>query len=191
MSTNTSKKFATAHLSWSDRFALVDHYAPSDAAICSAFNLTNDELATARQLRSAGTFSASKTLDCASYAGIFSDTAAPTVQAGPAQTAHKMPTAKNQTTTATAKPESATKRVKVPQKRGRKGNNITTALLSAPTTPMPVDAFIKQHGVSLAVLRQAKRFIEKMDADTQAKVGKVVVKQDKTTKQLMIWKTDV
>lgn len=183
-----SKKFATAHLSWADRFSLIDHYQPSDTAICSAFNLTDDELATARQLRSAGTFTASKNLDCASYAGIFTDT--PTVSAGPSQTKHAVPTNKGGSTThaVTAKPESATKRVKVPQKRGRKGDKITVALLAAPTAPMPVDAFIKQHGVSLAVLRQAKRFIEKMDVDTQAKVGKVVVKQDKTTKQLMIWK---
>ena len=55
--------------------------------------------------------------------------------------------------------------------------------MSAPTAPMPVDAFMKQHSVSLAVLRQAKRFIEKMDPDTQAKIGKVNVKQDKATKR--------
>lgn len=187
-----SKKFATAHLSWSDRFALVDHFAPSDEAICSAFNLTNDELATARQLRSSGTFTASKTLDCTSYAGIFDGTTATvsTTTAGPARTSHTNPTNKGGATVHTNLPETATKRVKAPQKRGRKGDKITVALLAAPTTPMPVDAFMKQHGVSLAVLRQAKRFVEKLDADTRAKVGKVVVKQDKTTKQLMIWKTE-
>lgn len=186
-----SKKFATAHLSWSDRFALVDHFAPSDTAICSAFNLTADELATARQLRSSGTFTASKTLDCASYAGIFDGSVnpAPTISTV-ARTSHTNPTNKGGATVHTNLPETATKRVKAPQKRGRKGDKITVALLAAPTTPMPVDAFMKQHGVSLAVLRQAKRFVEKLDADTRAKVGKVVVKQDKTTKQLMIWKTE-
>jgi len=181
-----TRKFTTAHLSWADRFALVDHYQPSDTAICETFNLTKDELATARQLRSAGTFTASKTLDVASYAGIFSNSPAPTQQ-----TTVNPAAPKAQTTTVHSKPESATKRakaVKVPQKRGRKGDKITNALLSAPTVPTPVEGFMKQYGVSLAVLRQAKRFIEKMDAETQAKVGQVVVKQDKATKQLMIWK---
>lgn len=186
-----SKKFATAHLSWADRFSLIDHYSPSDTTIMETFNLTKDELATARQLRASGVFTPSKTLDVASYAGIFaqpgSNPVTPTVKSytNPA-------TSKNQGVTVHAKPESATKRVKVkvPQKRGRKGDKITSALLAAPTAPVPVEAFIKQHGVSLAVLRQAKRFIEKMDADTAAKVGTVNVKQDKTTKQLMIWRTE-
>ena len=186
-----SKKFATSHLSWSDRFALVDHFAPSDTAICSAFSLTDDELATARQLRSSGTFTASKTLDCASYAGIFdgSTSTAPAITTM-ARTSHTNPVNKGGSTTHVAAPESASKRVKAPQKRGRKGDKITLALMAAPITPTPVDAFMKQYGVSLAVLRQAKRFVEKLDDDTRAKIGKVVVKQDKATKQLMIWKAD-
>lgn len=186
-----TRKFTTAHLSWADRFALVDHYQPSDTAICETFNLTKDELATARQLRSAGTFTASKTLDVASYKGIFAPSADVNPTTGvPAKDSIKKPS-QSQGATTHAKPESATKRakaVKVPQKRGRKGDKITNALLSAPTVPTPVEGFMKQYGVSLAVLRQAKRFIEKMDAETQAKVGQVVVKQDKATKQLMIWK---
>jgi hypothetical protein len=181
--TQTTRKFTTAHLSWSDRFALMDHYQPSDTAIMEAFNLTSDELATARQLRSAGTFKASKTLDVSSYNGIFNNATAvvktPAVATKPTATVH-------------TKPESATKRVKVkvPQKRGRKGDKITSALLAAPTVPTPVDGFMKQHGVSLAVLRQAKRFVEKLDTDTQAKIGKVVVKQDRATKTLMIYRVN-
>lgn len=186
MNTKTAK-FSCVHLSWADRFALVDHYAPTDSAIMSTFNLTNDELTTARQLRASGTFSASKTLDCASYAGIFADSAS--TVATPVVNAQPNPAVKGGSTTH-AKPESAAKRVKTPQKRGRKGDKITSALMSATATPVPVSDFMKQHNVSLAVLRQAKRFIEKMDADTQAKIGKVVVKQDKTTKQLMIWKAN-
>jgi len=183
-----SKKFSTAHLSWADRFSLIDHYKPSDTAIMDAFNLTNDELATARQLRASGTFSASKTLDVSSYKGIFASADATTTPSKVVQPSVKTPIVGGNSSTAHAKPESATKRVKAPQKRGRKGDKITTALMSATSTPVPVEAFMKQYGVSLAVLRQAKRFIEKMDAETQAKIGKVVVKQDKTTKQLMIWK---
>lgn len=179
-----TKKFSTAHLSWADRFALIDSYQPTDSAICETFSLTADELATARQLRASGTFSASKTLDVSSYGGIFSGS----TPAKPATVNVPTPTTKGQASTAHAKPESASKKVKVPQKRGRKGDKIAIALMAATTTPVPVESFMKTHGVSLAVLRQAKRFIEKMDADTQAKIGKVNVKQDKTTKQLMIWK---
>lgn len=180
-----TKRFSTAHLSWADRFALIDNYQPTDAAICETFSLTTDELATARQLRASGTFSASKTLDVSSYGGIFAG-ATPAKPA--AVTIPTPPTTKGQASTAHAKPESASKKVKVPQKRGRKGDKIASALMSATTVPVPVESFMKTHGVSLAVLRQAKRFIEKMDPDTQAKIGKVNVKQDKTTKQLMIWK---
>lgn len=186
-----SKKFSTAHLSWADRFSLIDHFQPSDTAIMDAFNLTHDELATARQLRDSGTFTASKTLDVNSYKGIFTSADAATVPTKTTQQAIKNPQASGgNASTVHAKPESATKKVKQPQKRGRKGDKITNALMSAPSVPTPVDGFMKQYGVSLAVLRQAKRFIEKMDAETQAKVGKVVVKQDKTTKQLMIWKQE-
>ena len=181
-----TKRFSTAHLSWADRFALIDSYQPSDAAIMETFNLTNDELATARQLRASGTFSASKTLDVSSYGGIFVGSAPAT----PTNVVVTTPaTNKGNTATAHSKPESASKKTKVPQKRGRKGDKIAIALMSPPLTPVPVDTFMAKHSVSLAVLRQAKRFVEKMDAETQAKIGKVNVKQDKTTKQLMIWKT--
>lgn len=175
-----SKKFSTAHLAWSDRFSLIDYFQPSDTEICSTFKLTNDELSTARSLRSSGTFAASKTLDVNSYVGIFDNTPTPIM---PAQ--YRSPRI---TTQPNIPPESASKRVKVPQKRGRKGDNITTALMQAPIVPMLVDAFIAEHGVSLAVLRQSKRFIDKLDADTAAKIGKVVVKQDKITKALLIWR---
>lgn len=172
-----SRKFSTAHLSWPDRFALVDHYNPTDDAIMEAFDLTAKELETARQLRSSGTFTASSTIDVDSYDGIFYGVPSRATNGG------------NDGATVHARPETATRKVKTkpaPQKRGRKGDKITNAFLAAPTTPVPVTAFMEQHGVSLAVLRQAKRFIDKMDADTQAKIGKVVVKQDKVTKQLMI-----
>jgi hypothetical protein len=161
----------------------MDHFQPDDASICSTFKLTTDELATARSLRNSGTFVASKTLDVSSYNGIFSTGIIPPTKSTPARTVHINP----QAGTSTA-PESASKRIKVPQKRGRKGDNITIALMQAPVVPMPVTAFIEQYGVSLAVLRQSKRFIDKMDAETASKIGKVVVKQDKITKTLLIWR---
>jgi viroplasmin and RNaseH domain-containing protein len=106
----------------------------------------------------------------------------------PASTATTHTTAVDSTATTHAKPETATKKVKEPQKRGRKGDKITVALTAIPLVPVSVDSFINQYGVSLAVLRQSKRFIAKLDTATQASIGQVNVRQDKTTKQLMIWR---
>lgn len=87
-------------------------------------------------------------------------------------------------------PESASKR-EYPthrSRRGRKSNKIINALLSAPTTPVPVEAFMAEHDVSLPVLRQAKRFAEAADPETAAKIGTVRVRQNRITRELMIWK---
>ena len=186
----------TTNLSWNDRFALIDYFLPSDPQICVAFGLTQDELDTARDLRAAGTFKNTPNFDAIKYDGIF-NVKVPEVVVAPQPTI-TTPT-RPKTTVATqirpqsqatvhAKPESATRRVKEPQKRGRKGDKIAKALLAVPTSPVSVDAFIAEHGVSLAVLRQSKRFIEGMDATTAQSIGRVNVRQDKTTRQLMIWR---
>lgn len=172
------------NMSWGDRFALIDHYKPEDTAVCAAFGLSQDELDIARTLRSSGTISSSQsTLDVAKYSQVFSTPAATlTTQPAVATT-----TKKGNATTHT-RPETASKKVKEPQKRGRKGDKIARALAAVPTTQVPVETFMTQHGVSLAVLRQSKRFIEKLDAATQATIGKINVRQDKASKQLMIWR---
>lgn len=158
------------NLSWSDRFALINRYQPTDEQVCTTFGLTQDELNTARDLAASGTFRANPNFDFSRFDNVF--TKPPEVQ----------------TPAAFAKPESASKRVKVPQKRGRKGDKIITAFKAVPTTQMPVDAFIEQHGVSLAVLRQSKRFLSKLDAETVSQIGKINVRQDKASKKLMIWR---
>lgn len=167
-------------LSWSDRFALIDHFTPPDAAVCAAFNVSQAELNTARQLRAQGTFRATANLDVTKYDNVFSGA----YSAGPIPVVTARPN-----TTVHTRPESATCPAKVPQKRGRKGNKITTALQAVPTTPMVVEDFVKQHGVSVAVLRQAKRFIQNMEPADATSIGTVHVRQDKSTKQLMIWRT--
>lgn len=166
-------------LSWNDRFALIDAFKPSQAAICTAFNLTPAELKTAISLREAGTFAPNKNLDTTKYVGVFSSD----------DVTERTPAVYNPTATIHSMPVTATKRIvqKTPQKRGRKGSKITDALLAVPTSPMSVDDFVKEHNVSVAVLRQAKRFIEKMTAEQAAQVGNVVVKQN-ADKVLMIWK---
>lgn len=185
------------NLSWNDRFALIDYFLPSDAQICVAFGLTQDELDTARDLRSAGTFKNTPNFDYEQHVGIFNVNVPEVVAPAPVITPITRPkpavvtsVRPQPTATVHAKPECATRRIKEPQKRGRKGDKIIRALQAVPTSPIPVDSFIAEHGVSLAVLRQSKRFIEGMDAGTAKTIGRVNVRQDKTTRQLMIWREE-
>lgn len=177
--------------SWNERFALIDHFKPSKAAICKAFGIQQNQLDMATKLRQAGTFQPSTNIDPVAYVGFFPDIedAVPSIE--PAIVPNTP--IKSGTSTTHTMPMTATKKkvAKVPQKRGRKGNKITTALLAVTTTPVKVNDFIAEHGISLQVLRQSKRFIDTMSSEDRQKVGKINVKQDKTTKELMIWKEDV
>lgn len=164
-------------LSWNDRFAVLDHFKPSDAEACSAFNVTQDELKTAREMRTAGAFTATPGIDVDSYASLFSTSDASTK--APRRTTS---TSTTKTPSDGTKPATATKKVKEPQKRGRKGDNIAKAFGAIPSTPTAVDAFAAAHGVSVAVLRQSKRF------DKSGSAGAVHVKKDKDSKTLMIWR---
>lgn len=164
-------------MSWADRFALIAAYNPTPNAICNTFGLTENELNTANALLKAGTFAVNTSLDTTKYKGIFSES----VVYG------------NNTAEVFSKPETAskTKVVQAPKKRGRKGTKITQGLLAITSTPVPAEEFAAQHGISLAVLRQAKRFISQLPVDLAATVGRVNVKQDPTTKTLMVWKEDI
>jgi len=170
-------------MSWGDRFAVIDHYRPTDEKICQVFGLDAGELEMARMMLKTGTFKVNKSLDVSKYSSLFSDNSE--VQVITAVTPGAI--SKKGSATTHTMPESASKRVRPPQKRGRKGDKISRALQSVTTTKVPVEEFCKQHDVSLAVLRQSKRFIEKLPPDVQATIGKINVRQD-GSKVLMIWK---
>lgn len=177
-------------LNWNDRFALMDHYKPSDEQACSAFGVTRDELRTARDMRSAGAFTASPNIDLNSYSNMFTASAS----AAPAtNTPSTTSTTRRSGSTSVTKeasgskagaPSTATKKTKEPKKRGRKGDNIAKAFAAIPATPTPVETFAANHGVSIAVLRQSKRF------DGTGLTGAVRVKKDKESKTLMIWREE-
>lgn len=82
-----------------------------------------------------------------------------------------------------SKPESATKPTATAKKRGRQSNKIANAFAGLTSTPVNIDEYAKSHGVSVAVLRQAKRF------DKSTGTGSVHVKKDKETGSLMIWRS--
>jgi len=175
-------------MSWGDRFALIDNYNPSNTAICVAFNLTPGELKTALSLREAGTFVPNKNLDVTKYGDIFPDITDDVIQ--PTESTYT----KVGSATIRTRPETATKKSATPkvlQKRGRKGDKIAQALFAVTNTPVPVEQFTQTHNISLAVLRQSKRFTENMSSEDIQKIGKINVRQDKDTKVLMIWREDI
>ena len=166
-------KRALNTLTWNDRFALIDHYTPTDKQIVDAFGVTQDELDTALQLRASGQFLSMPNVDVASYSSVFASTTE-------GIKAPKRTTTVTSTTTSVP-PESASKRVKTPKKRGRKGTKILKAFTAVPTEPTSVNEFAATHSVSVAVLRQSKRF-------DHSGLGSVRVKKDKASGTLMIWR---
>ena len=174
-------KSDVSSLGWSQRFALIDRYTPSDAQICQAFGVSSDELSTARDLRASGTFAPDATLPVDDYAEVFG---------GEVTTASTKPSARKGSKKATshskgsknAAPATATKATKSPKKRGRQGSKIVNAFKAIPATPVAAETFATDHGISLAVLRQSKRF-DKTGLD-----GAVRVKKDRESGTLMIWR---
>lgn len=160
---------------WNDRLTLINHYKPSDTQACGVFGITKSELDVARNQLRAGVFSLSPTLDVESYGNLFDSSESTTV------TTTQAPVRTKPTVTSTAQRETASAKVREPKKRGRKGDKIALAFSSIPASPTAAQDFAKEHGVSIAVLRQSKRF-------DGVGVGVVKVKKDKTSKALMIWR---
>lgn len=161
-------------LSWNDRLALIKAYSPSDSVICSSLGVSQDELNTARDLETAGTFVPTADLDVESYGELFGDESI----VAPAKSAPESIVKPGDSDKPAA---TATKITAAPKKRGRKGDNIAKAFANIPSTPTSAEGFASTHAVSLAVLRQSKRF-------DKTGLGTVRVKKDKGTKELMIWR---
>jgi len=164
----------TSNLGWSERLALMAHFGLNDKAAATTFNVSADEVATARELQQAGTIKVADDIDFAQYEG----------ELGVKKTTKKSKAAASTTTSkpSTDTPVTATKPQKEPKKRGRKGDKIKNAFASIPSTPTSAEEFIAEHGISMNVLRQSKRF------DTSGTEGTVHVRKDKDTKVLMVWR---
>ena len=135
----------TTGLSWGDRFALIDKFKPTDEQVNTAFGLNAGELETARELRAEGNFSElSEGFDLETYEDIFASIGEGAVSA-------KRPKSRKPAA-------SATKVTPAPKKRGRKGTKIAEAFAAIGTEQVPAEEFAAERGVSLNVLRQAKRF---------------------------------
>ncbi|MEM4258055.1 MAG: hypothetical protein QXL17_02745 [Candidatus Thermoplasmatota archaeon] len=156
-----SKSKSVESLTWNQRLAIIDKFNPTDEQVCAAFGVSSAELKTAQEMRQAGTLTPSKDIDLAKYSNIFE---------------------KNGTNVSHhTRPETANKRTQVAKKRGRKGDKIQQAFTAIPSSPVHAEQFVKQHNISMAVLRQSKRF-------DKTGLGVVRVKKDKATKSLMVWR---
>lgn len=127
-----------SEMTWGQRLAVMQAYKLSEDQVCEAFHVTAEELATAIDLEKKGIFKIDTVMDVAPYGELFG--ADPIVRPAPKATGP------------------STKKVAEPKKRGRKGDKIQNAFAAVPVEPVSVESFMATHGVSLAVLRQSKRF---------------------------------
>lgn len=199
-------------LSWNDRFALIDRYQPSDEQACKAFDISQEELDAARTMRDSGTMTSSVDIDVEAYQSLFSNTqtasshtsitasadstsadstSSHTTSSSSKTKSKSSSSSSNTNGTSTSSSgkrqnaKSATKKstTSTSTKRpGRRGNKIATAFGAVTSTPVDAEEFAKQHGVSISVLRQNKRF------DTTPESGTVRVVKDKEKGKLMIWR---
>ena len=163
-------------LGWGQRFRLIEEFNLADDQVCELLSVAQHELDDARNYLKRGVFKVDKSFDVNAF-GVELETVAK--QRVVSTTIHNPIT--NELATAT--------RLRSPKKRGRKGVSIKNAFRLIPigsNNAVPASHFSEQHNVSLAVLRQAKRF----DSEGESAHGKVRVKQDKETKMLMIWRDE-
>lgn len=141
--------------SWGERFALIDKYKPTAEQVVEAFGLDSvAEYETARECLEAGTFTIPQDFDPETYGNVFMSIPESAVVA-----------------TREEAPETATAVSPAPKKRGRKGTKIAEAFAAIDENPIDAEAFAAERGISMNVLRQAKRF------DRSGIAGKVRVKK--------------
>ena len=167
----TMSKLQSTTIGWGERLAVIEKFNLTDAQATSAFAVSQDELNTARTMEKDGVFTPPADIDFSQY-----ETELKSLEG------IKKPTTKTTAPTPAEKPITATKPKKEAKKRGRKGDKIVKAFQAVPSTAVNAEEFAKQHNVSMAVLRQAKRF------DTTGLPGAVKVKKDRTAGVLMIWR---
>lgn len=152
---------ALNELSWSQRFGVFEELGVTDEQIMAALGIDRNELEAARESLEAGAFSVDASgIDVEAYAGLFVDPAEAEATVTPT------------TDEDTAPPATASQPERTPRKRGRKGTKILDAFNAVPAQPVDANAFAEQYGISLNVLRQAKRF-DKTGLEGRVRVKKV------------------
>jgi len=169
--------------SWAERLAIINEFKVPNERAVELFGTSERELQTARRMVQNGVMviGSLSTEDRAKWAPVFaSDSQPATTVVTPiisnpvAQTA---PTVIQSTNTIATPTVSATTTAK-PRSRGRQGSKIATAFQNLTSTPVPLDVFTKQYGISQTVLRQSRRFLDEPIT--------VSIKRDPVTKQVMV-----
>lgn len=140
-------------LSWADKLVLVRHYELSEVEACTAFGVTKQELVVAKNLQSKGVFAPNDALNTAIYSDYF-------VKLRSGELDHLQKTFKP---------------------KGARPSKITQAFEAITDQPQKVSEIVEKYGVSLAVLRQSKRF-------DKGNVGQIHIRKDKETNELMVWR---
>lgn len=156
-------------LGWPERLAIMNHYGLDDDTAATAFGVTRDEVSTAKELKDAGSISLADGINFSLYKDDLSIKTPKAVE-------------KAKGTTEPTKPITASKPIKAPKKRGRKGSKIAIAFQNVPTEPISIVEFTEQYQVSIPVLKQHRRF------DKSGLSGIVRVRKDKESGELMIWR---
>ena len=162
-------------LSWADRFGIVSamEVKPSDADICRVFKVTPDELVTAQQLFADGIIKVNPRINHQFYELFFKGETP------------EFPKTVQRTRSLPLPPDNEERRLfasqnKTVRPRGRKSNNIDLAFKAIPTSPVDVEKFAEKNHVSVAVLRQHKRF--------DKYPGTVFVRKNKDTGVTEVWR---
>lgn len=168
-------------LSWSDRFSIIAVATTqiptiTENDICKVFGVDVEELAIASECFADGIFKSNPTIDADFYIPYFrgEEPAFPEVEA-------RVRTLPELVSKAIDPAERQLFASKPKVRSGRRGNNIQRAFAAIPTSPVPAEEFANKHRVSMAVLRQYKRF------DKENK-GQVNVRKDKESSVIMIWR---
>lgn len=168
-------------LSWSDRFTIIEAAKAeipeiTEEDILKVFAVDKDDYDMASECLSDGVFKVNNRIDANFYIPYFRGEVPEYPDAEPRSRTLPVPEEFDP-----EKRQQFASKNKKPA--GRRGNNISRAFAAIPSTPVPVEEFAKKHQVSLAVLRQYKRF------DKEGK-GQVNVRKDKELGVVMIWRSD-
>lgn len=163
-------------LSWSDRFSILNQMTidvtPED--ICRVFQVTPEDYAVATELLDSGLIRPNPRINHEFYELFFKGE---TPEFPPAPTRVRVLPAPPDAELIRAQ---AGNPPRVPGPRGRKSNNIGMAFKAIPPDPVNVEEFAKKHRVSIAVLRQHKRF--------DKYPGTVFVRTNKEKGYVEIWR---
>lgn len=141
-------------LSWGDRLTLIKEYQLVPTEACTAFGINEGQLRSAIKLRDRGIFDTNESLNTELYRDYFT----------------KLRNGEFENSSKVFRPKTS------------RPSKIVDAFKSITETPQPVESIIDRFGISLAVLRQSKRF------DKSETPGMIRIRKDKNSGQIMVWR---